>query len=82
MEAESLVCVSTVHPDIVKPVRRLVCCCCGGSITGRQFHNQDTGHGLGEGPTALRVCTTSSILWFSFVSQMAGSGRNGGSAYA
>ncbi|MDH2234131.1 hypothetical protein N5K37_29880 [Delftia tsuruhatensis] len=48
MEIESLMCVSTAHPDIVKPVRGLACCCCGGSITGRQFHNQDTGHGLGD----------------------------------
>lgn len=30
------------------PVRRLYCCCCGGSFQGRQFHNQDTGHGMGE----------------------------------
>lgn len=30
------------------PIRNLYCCCCGGSIRGRQFHNQDTGHGMGE----------------------------------
>ena len=35
------------HPDLAKPVRWLACCCCGGSFKGRQFHNQDAGHGLG-----------------------------------
>jgi hypothetical protein len=29
------------------PVRRLYCCCCGGNFQGRQFHNQDTGYGMG-----------------------------------
>lgn len=28
--------------------RSLHCCCCGGYFTGRQFHNQDTGYGLGD----------------------------------
>ena len=27
--------------------RYLRCCCCGTAHTGRQWHNQDTGHGLG-----------------------------------
>ena len=36
------------HPDLKKPVRTLLCCCCGGYIQGRQFHNQDLGHGLGD----------------------------------
>ena len=30
------------------PVRRLTCTCCGESFQGRQFHNQDTGFGMGE----------------------------------
>ena len=38
---------STIHPDLCQPIRSLTCCCCGGSTQGRQFHNQDTGHGLG-----------------------------------
>lgn len=29
------------------PVVQLRCCCCGGYTKGRQFHNQDTGFGLG-----------------------------------
>ena len=36
------------HPDADKPVRTLQCCCCGGYTKGRQFYNQDTGHGLGD----------------------------------
>jgi len=39
---------STPHPDATKPVRFMLCCCCGGRIEGRQFHNQDTGFGLGD----------------------------------
>lgn len=35
------------HPDLQLPVRRLLCTCCGGVYQGRQFSNQDTGHGLG-----------------------------------
>lgn len=35
------------HPDLAKPLQTLSCCCCGGYFTGRQFHNQDTGFGLG-----------------------------------
>ena len=35
------------HPDLKKPVVTLKCCCCGGATLGRQFHNQDTGFGLG-----------------------------------
>jgi len=31
-----------------EPVRRLYCTCCGGVFQGRQFHNQDIGHGMGE----------------------------------
>lgn len=37
----------TSHPDLAKPLQTLSCCCCGGYFTGRQFHNQDTGFGLG-----------------------------------
>jgi hypothetical protein len=33
------------RPD--EPIRRLDCTCCGESFHGRQFHNQDTGHGMG-----------------------------------
>lgn len=29
-----------------KSIKRLLCCCCGAAHYGRQFHNQDTGHGL------------------------------------
>lgn len=29
------------------PVQRLSCTCCGESFRGRQFHNQDTGYGMG-----------------------------------
>lgn len=36
------------HPDADKPIRTLQCCCCGGYTRGRQFYNQDTGHGLGD----------------------------------
>lgn len=39
---------ATQHPDLAKPVRTLLCTCCGGRFEGRQFHNQDTGHGLGD----------------------------------
>lgn len=40
---------STPHPDIANPIRsNLKCCCCGGRYEGRQFHNQDTGWGLGD----------------------------------
>jgi hypothetical protein len=38
----------TQHADMTSPVRRLLCCCCGSTFQGRQFHNQDTGHGLGD----------------------------------
>ena len=38
----------TRHPDADKPIRTLLCCCCGGYTKGRQFYNQDTGHGLGD----------------------------------
>lgn len=31
-----------------KPVRRMYCTCCGGVFSGRQWANQDTGHGLGD----------------------------------
>lgn len=31
-----------------KPVRRMYCTCCGGMYHGRQWGNQDTGHGLGD----------------------------------
>ena len=31
-----------------KPIKRLLCCCCGGAYHGRQWSNQDTGHGLGD----------------------------------
>lgn len=30
------------------PVKYMRCCCCGAAYTGRQFDNQDTGHGLGD----------------------------------
>lgn len=30
------------------PVKHMRCCCCGGAFEGRQFHNQDTGYGLGD----------------------------------
>jgi predicted nucleic acid-binding Zn ribbon protein len=30
------------------PIRRLYCTCCGEVFQGRQFHNQDTGYGMGE----------------------------------
>lgn len=30
------------------PVKHMSCCCCGGAFEGRQFHNQDTGCGLGD----------------------------------
>lgn len=37
------------HPDINNPiVPRLKCCCCGERFEGRQFHDQDTGWGLGD----------------------------------
>lgn len=39
--------MTTEHPDAAKPIRRLYCTCCGAVIRGRQFHNQDTGHGMG-----------------------------------
>ena len=39
---------TTDHPDLAKPRRRLLCTCCGASYTGRQFHNQDEGHSLGD----------------------------------
>lgn len=35
------------HPDTAKPIETLRCCCCCGDTEGRQFHNQDTGFGLG-----------------------------------
>lgn len=31
-----------------KPVKWMACCCCGNYFYGRQWHNQDTGHGLGD----------------------------------
>ena len=40
--------MNTPHPDLAKPVRSMTCCCCGAYIKGRQFHNQDTGFGLGD----------------------------------
>lgn len=33
--------------ELAPPVS-LRCCCCGGSTTGRQWHNQDLGFGLGD----------------------------------
>ena len=30
-----------------KQVRTLYCTCCGEQFKGRQFHNQDTGYGMG-----------------------------------
>ena len=36
------------HPDLAKPIRTLRCTCCGQHTQGRQFHNQDTGFGLGD----------------------------------
>lgn len=29
-------------------VRFMRCCCCGSAYSGRQFHNQDIGYGLGD----------------------------------
>lgn len=29
-----------------QPIRTLYCACCGSQFKGRQFFNQDTGHGL------------------------------------
>lgn len=37
-----------IETELKKPVQRLVCTCCGGETEGRQFHNQDTGFGLGS----------------------------------
>ena len=31
-----------------KPIRNLTCTCCGSSYRGRQWWNQDCGHGLGD----------------------------------
>jgi hypothetical protein len=31
-----------------KPIRWLYCTCCGGHYQGRQWWNQDCGHGLGD----------------------------------
>ncbi|WP_041930356.1 hypothetical protein [Methylibium petroleiphilum] len=39
---------TVIHPDAAKPIRWLLCTCCGGRFQGRQFANQDTGHGLGD----------------------------------
>jgi len=39
---------SAGHPDLQKPAIRLKCTCCGAPFQGRQFFNQDTGHGLGD----------------------------------
>ena len=39
---------SVEHPDLARKVQRLRCTCCGGEFRGRQFANQDTGHGLGD----------------------------------
>jgi hypothetical protein len=36
------------HPDLANPIRTLRCTCCGQYTQGRQFHNQDAGHGLGD----------------------------------
>lgn len=36
------------HPDLAKKVQQLRCTCCGGYFRGRQFANQDLGHGLGD----------------------------------
>jgi hypothetical protein len=33
---------------LAQPIHDLYCCCCGGRHEGRQFHNQDIGHGLCE----------------------------------
>lgn len=30
------------------PVKYMRCCCCSTAYSGRQFHNQDTGYGLGD----------------------------------
>ena len=35
-----------------KPIRGMRCTCCGQYYKGRQWHNQDTGHGLGDCCTA------------------------------
>ena len=32
---------------MAQPIRTLSCCCCGERFQGRQFHNQDTGFGMG-----------------------------------
>lgn len=36
------------HPDRAKPVREMRCTCCASYFRGRQFSNQDLGHGLGD----------------------------------
>lgn len=36
------------HKDLEKPLQTLSCTCCGQSFKGRQWWNQDTGHGLGN----------------------------------
>ncbi|MBV7542014.1 hypothetical protein [Acidovorax sp. sic0104] len=36
------------HKDLALRRQLLLCTCCGSRATGRQFHNQDTGHGLGD----------------------------------
>jgi hypothetical protein len=42
------ICETPFHLDLQKPVRTLACARCGGKFQGRQFHNQDTGWGLGR----------------------------------
>ena len=32
---------------MTQAIRTLYCTCCGEQFQGRQFHNQDTGHGMG-----------------------------------
>ncbi len=32
----------------ISPIKNLVCSCCGEYIRGRQWHNRDTGYGLGS----------------------------------
>ena len=34
--------------ELNKPVRRMYCACCGESYHGRQWADQDIGHGLGN----------------------------------
>jgi hypothetical protein len=34
--------------ELAKPIRWMSCTCCGECYQGRQWFNQDTGHGLGD----------------------------------